>query len=107
MENDELTERELLVLKEIINGKSNPQIAKDLYISLSTVKAHVGSILQKLGVSNRVEAAVKGFCLLFTKNLGDNIQVYKENQFNCHHEIVSGAIKLLGSETISITANDK
>lgn len=55
----ELTERELEVLKLIVDGKSNPDIAEMLCISIHTAKAHVGSILNKLCVNDRVQAAIK------------------------------------------------
>jgi DNA-binding NarL/FixJ family response regulator len=55
----ELTERELEVLQLIVAGKSNPEIADDLCISIHTAKAHVGSILNKLCVNDRVQAAIK------------------------------------------------
>jgi two-component system, NarL family, response regulator LiaR len=53
-----LSTRELEVLKLIIEGKSNPEIATLLYLSLSTVKCHVRSIMEKLAVDDRVQAAV-------------------------------------------------
>ncbi|MDD3150295.1 MAG: response regulator transcription factor [Candidatus Gastranaerophilales bacterium] len=53
-----LTERELEVLSLIVEGLSNPQIAERLIISRATAKAHVHSILQKLCVSDRTQAAV-------------------------------------------------
>jgi DNA-binding NarL/FixJ family response regulator len=52
-----LTTRELSVLKLIVAGKSNKEIATDLGIFESTVKTHVNSILSKLGVSDRTQAA--------------------------------------------------
>lgn len=55
----QLTERELEVLKLLVEGKSNTEIAKDLIISSHTAKAHVCNILQKLAVHDRVQAAVK------------------------------------------------
>ncbi len=55
----ELTERELEVLQLIVAGKSNPEIAEQLCISIHTAKAHVGSILNKLCVNDRVQAAIK------------------------------------------------
>ena len=54
----ELTARELAVLRQIVNGRSNKQIASVLSISEGTVKTHVKSILAKLGVEDRTEAAV-------------------------------------------------
>ena len=53
-----LTQRELEVLKLMTEGKTNSQIAKDIYVSTNTAKAHVGSILEKFGVKDRVQAAV-------------------------------------------------
>lgn len=54
-----LTEREFEVLKHLVMGKSNTEIAKELIVSVHTAKAHVCSILQKMCVSDRVQAAVK------------------------------------------------
>ncbi len=53
-----LTERELEVLALIVEGLSNPQIAERLVITRATAKAHVHSILQKLYVADRTQAAV-------------------------------------------------
>lgn len=55
----ELTPRELEILAHIAEGQSNKAIARDLDISDGTVKLHVKSILRKLGMHSRVEAAVK------------------------------------------------
>lgn len=54
-----LTEREHEVLKHLVSGKSNTEIAKELIVSVHTAKAHVCSILQKMCVNDRVQAAVK------------------------------------------------
>ncbi|MBP7212421.1 response regulator transcription factor [bacterium] len=54
-----LTDREMEVLKLVVGGKNNVEIAKVLIISVHTAKAHVCSILQKLHVPDRVQAAVK------------------------------------------------
>jgi len=54
-----LTEREAEVLKHLVMGKSNTEIAKELIVSVHTAKAHVCSILQKMCVNDRVQAAVK------------------------------------------------
>ena len=54
----DLTERELEVLRLLADGLDNRQIAEALYLSPTTVKRHVSSIVAKLGVSNRVQAAI-------------------------------------------------
>ncbi|RAI12962.1 MAG: DNA-binding response regulator [Candidatus Melainabacteria bacterium] len=54
-----LTQREYEVLKLVVDGKSNSEIAKDLTISEHTAKAHVCNIIQKLVVDDRTQAAVK------------------------------------------------
>ena len=53
-----LTEWELEVLSLIVDGLSNPEIAQKLFITRATAKAHVHSILQKLYVDDRTQAAV-------------------------------------------------
>ncbi len=53
-----LTPRELEVLRHLTLGKTNRQIAQDLLLSVSTVKAHVQRLIAKLGVSDRTQAAV-------------------------------------------------
>lgn len=55
-ETSELTPRERQVLAMLAAGKSNGQIGKELYISMTTAKFHVGNILRKLGVTRRAEA---------------------------------------------------
>jgi DNA-binding NarL/FixJ family response regulator len=55
---EQLSPRELEVLKLIVDGLSNIEIASQLYISVNTVKNHVRSILNKLVVDDRVQAAV-------------------------------------------------
>jgi DNA-binding NarL/FixJ family response regulator len=54
----DLTCREVEVLRLVAEGKENAQIAGELYISPKTVKNHVASILGKLDIENRVQAAV-------------------------------------------------
>jgi two-component system, NarL family, response regulator LiaR len=54
--NHSLTDRETEVLKLMVEGKNNTQIAQNLVVSPSTVKSHVSNILSKLGVTNRTEA---------------------------------------------------
>ncbi len=53
-----LTERETEVLKLVARGKANKQIAHELFVGEKTVKAHVSSILAKLGVQSRTQAAL-------------------------------------------------
>jgi two-component system, NarL family, nitrate/nitrite response regulator NarL len=57
-ESDELTRREQEVLNLIAQGLSNQEIANRLYIQVGTVKNHVHSVLRKLNVNSRKEAAV-------------------------------------------------
>jgi DNA-binding NarL/FixJ family response regulator len=53
-----LTEREEQVLVAVARGLTNHEVAAELYISLSTVKTHLGALMAKLGVRNRVELAL-------------------------------------------------
>ncbi len=53
-----LSEREMDVLKLIVDGKSNNEIAEELYLSTNTIKTHVRGIMNKLSVDARVQAAV-------------------------------------------------
>jgi NarL family two-component system response regulator LiaR len=55
---DLLTDREMDVLRCIARGRSNKEIGADLFISEKTVKTHVGSILDKLGLADRTQAAL-------------------------------------------------
>jgi DNA-binding CsgD family transcriptional regulator/tetratricopeptide (TPR) repeat protein len=52
-----LTDRELLVLRLVVDGRSNTQIGRELYMSPKTASVHVSNILRKLQVNNRVQAA--------------------------------------------------
>ena len=51
-----LTAREMDVLRSVVQGKSNQQIADAMVITIATVKAHISNILAKLQVSSRAEA---------------------------------------------------
>jgi DNA-binding NarL/FixJ family response regulator len=57
----DLSEREVEVLQLMAQGMSNQEIAKDLYLSSTTVKTHVSHILTKLGVRDRVQAVVEAY----------------------------------------------
>jgi DNA-binding NarL/FixJ family response regulator len=54
----DLTDREVEILQLVAEGKENSEIAGELFISPKTVKNHVASILEKLAIENRIQAAV-------------------------------------------------
>ncbi|WP_275900704.1 response regulator transcription factor [Paenibacillus periandrae] len=58
---EELTEREMEVLRLIASGRSNQDVADELFIGIKTVKFHVTNILAKLGVEDRTQAAIYAF----------------------------------------------
>lgn len=62
-----LTRREIDILRCLVDGKTNPEIADEMFVSLSTVKFHVSNVLQKLNVSTRTEAV----SLAVEQNLAD------------------------------------
>src|SRR5215210_3016821 len=68
-----LTERETEVLRLLARGKSNRQIASELFVEEKTVKTHVSSILMKLGVHSRTQAALHAVHagLVSVEELGD------------------------------------
>ena len=56
--NNKLSKREMEVLKEMVKGKTNKDIAKSLFVSEKTVKTHVSHIFNKLQVSDRTQASI-------------------------------------------------
>jgi two-component system, NarL family, response regulator LiaR len=58
---EQLTEREMEVLLLVAQGKTNQEIADELFIALKTVKTHVSNILAKLEVQDRTQAVVYAF----------------------------------------------
>jgi DNA-binding NarL/FixJ family response regulator len=63
---DELSRREMDVLELLVQGLSNKQIAKELFIDETTVKTHLHRIFEKLNVRDRTQAAIlalqRGWC---------------------------------------------
>jgi two-component system NarL family response regulator len=64
---DKLTKTEMVVLKFLVKGYENSQIAEETFCNVCTVKAHVTSILKKLNAKNRTQAAY----IVLTNNLLD------------------------------------
>ena len=55
---DRLTDRERVVAIALAQGRSNADVAADLFVTVATVKAHVSSVLSKLGLTNRTQIAL-------------------------------------------------
>jgi len=60
MSDQNLTEREVEVLRQVADGNRNRDIAKNLFISEETVKVHIKHIMEKLGASDRTQAVSIG-----------------------------------------------
>jgi DNA-binding CsgD family transcriptional regulator len=56
---DPLSERELEVLALLASGRTNSEVARDLFVSVGTVKSHTGNIYRKLGAKNRMQALAR------------------------------------------------
>ena len=54
----ELSDREIEILRLLGQGKSNKELAQELFISVNTVKVHLNNVFKKLGVSSRTEATL-------------------------------------------------
>lgn len=67
--NNPLSDREIEVLKEVAEGKTNKEIAETLFVSVNTVKTHILNIYVKLDVQNRTQAAVKAGSLQIINKL--------------------------------------
>jgi DNA-binding CsgD family transcriptional regulator len=56
---DPLSEREIEVLSLLASGRTNSEVARDLFVSVGTVKSHTGNIYRKLDARNRSEALAR------------------------------------------------
>ncbi len=56
---DSLSEREIEILSHVAIGKSNREIATELYVAIGTVKAHINNVFRKLSARNRTEAVAR------------------------------------------------
>ena len=68
-----LTDREIAILTELASGKSNDEIAKELWVTQQTVKFHLTNVYRKLGAKNRADAVRQAYQLgLIQRPLGDD-----------------------------------
>ena len=68
-----LTDREVAILTELASGKSNDEIAKELWVTQQTVKFHLTNVYRKLGAKNRADAVRQAYQLgLIQRPLGDD-----------------------------------
>jgi len=56
---DSLSDREIEILSHVATGKSNREIASELYVAIGTVKAHINNVFRKLSARNRTEAVAR------------------------------------------------
>jgi DNA-binding NarL/FixJ family response regulator len=63
-----LTDREEQILLAVAAGRTNREIGDEMYITLSTVKSHIASLMSKIGARNRVEIAIWAY---ETSRVGD------------------------------------
>jgi DNA-binding CsgD family transcriptional regulator/N-acetylneuraminic acid mutarotase len=113
MENNQLSEREVEILKLVSEGLSNKEVAARLFISVNTVKVHLANIFQKIGVASRTEAALfaieKGFyapALPLDVNLLDkeHLETPQPTEFTSERKAIRRPWLIIGIVLFSILA---
>ncbi len=69
---NKFTEREIIVLTEVLKGKTNNEISKEFFVTLHTVKAHIQNLLTKTKTRHRSELISKFFTQAFEFEINSN-----------------------------------